>query len=98
MEIVISQLIKQFEDGKVSRRQLIQGLAAAALAASGAVPADASGAAAVAQAAQDAVGGGDAQTFHDRGGRGGGRGAGGDPLPDHLIVGAVGPEPLAAAV
>ena len=35
METVISQLVKQFEDGKVSRRQLIQGLAALALAGSG---------------------------------------------------------------
>jgi glyoxylase I family protein len=32
MELVISQLLKQFEDGKVTRRQLIQGLAAAAMA------------------------------------------------------------------
>lgn len=32
METVISQLLKQFEDGKVSRRQLIQGLAAVAVA------------------------------------------------------------------
>jgi catechol 2,3-dioxygenase-like lactoylglutathione lyase family enzyme len=32
---VISHLVKQFEDGKVSRRQLIQGLAAAALAVGG---------------------------------------------------------------
>ena len=30
MESVIAQLVKQFEDGKVSRRQLIQGLAALA--------------------------------------------------------------------
>jgi catechol 2,3-dioxygenase-like lactoylglutathione lyase family enzyme len=36
MEAVISQLVKQFEDGKVSRRQLIQGLAAVALAGGGA--------------------------------------------------------------
>jgi catechol 2,3-dioxygenase-like lactoylglutathione lyase family enzyme len=35
MERVISHLVKQFEDGRVTRRQLIQGLAAAALAASG---------------------------------------------------------------
>ncbi len=35
METVISQLLKQFEDGKVTRRQLIQGLTAAALAAAG---------------------------------------------------------------
>lgn len=38
MEMVISQLLKQFEDGNVTRRQLIQGLAAAALAARGAAP------------------------------------------------------------
>lgn len=36
MEIVIAQLVKQFEDGTVSRRQLIQGLAALALAGSSA--------------------------------------------------------------
>ena len=36
MESVISQLLKQFEDGKVNRRQLIQGLAAVALAGAGA--------------------------------------------------------------
>ena len=36
MEIVISQLLEQFEDGKVTRRQLIQGLTAAALTAAGA--------------------------------------------------------------
>jgi catechol 2,3-dioxygenase-like lactoylglutathione lyase family enzyme len=53
MESVISHLLKQFEDGKVSRRQLIQGLAAAALAAGGGA-AEASGAVALAQAAQDA--------------------------------------------
>lgn len=35
METVISQLLKQFEDGKVTRRQLIHGLTAAALAAAG---------------------------------------------------------------
>jgi catechol 2,3-dioxygenase-like lactoylglutathione lyase family enzyme len=35
METVISQLVKQFEDGTVSRRQLIQGLAALAVAGSG---------------------------------------------------------------
>ena len=33
METVISQLLKQFEDGKVTRRQLIQSLALAAVAA-----------------------------------------------------------------
>ena len=33
METVMSQLLKQFEDGKLTRRQLIQGLAAAAFAA-----------------------------------------------------------------
>lgn len=37
MESVISQLLKQFEDGRLTRRQLIQGLAAAALAAGGGV-------------------------------------------------------------
>ena len=36
METLISQLVKQFEDGHVTRRQLIQGLTAAALAAAGA--------------------------------------------------------------
>lgn len=36
METVISQLLKQFEDGKLTRRRLIQSLAAAALAAGGA--------------------------------------------------------------
>ena len=36
METIISQLVKQFEDGTVTRRQLIQGLTAAALAAAGA--------------------------------------------------------------
>ena len=36
MEAVISQLLKQFEDGTVSRRQLIQGIAAVALAGGGA--------------------------------------------------------------
>jgi len=35
MELVIAQLLKQFEDGKVTRRQLIQSLALAAAAASG---------------------------------------------------------------
>lgn len=35
METVISQLLKQFEDGKLTRRRLIQSLAAAALAAGG---------------------------------------------------------------
>lgn len=35
MEMVISRLLEQFEDGKVTRRQLIQGLAAAALTAAG---------------------------------------------------------------
>jgi catechol 2,3-dioxygenase-like lactoylglutathione lyase family enzyme len=35
MEAVMSQLLAQFEDGRVSRRQLIQGLAALALAAGG---------------------------------------------------------------
>ena len=35
METVISQLLKQYEDGKVTRRQLIQGLTAAALTAAG---------------------------------------------------------------
>ena len=35
METVISQLLKQFEDGKVTRRQLIQSLALAAVAAGG---------------------------------------------------------------
>src|SRR5688500_6438855 len=35
MERVVSHLLKQFEDGKVTRRQLIQGLSAVALAASG---------------------------------------------------------------
>jgi catechol 2,3-dioxygenase-like lactoylglutathione lyase family enzyme len=39
MELVISQLLKQFEDGKVTRRQLIQSLALAASAAAGAAPA-----------------------------------------------------------
>ena len=33
METVVAQLLTQFEDGKLTRRQLIQGLAAAALAA-----------------------------------------------------------------
>ena len=47
MESVISHLLKQFEDGAVTRRQLIQGLAAVALAAG-------SGAVASAQAAQTA--------------------------------------------
>lgn len=36
METVIAQLIKQFEDSKITRRQLIQSLALAALAAPGA--------------------------------------------------------------
>ncbi|MBM3818077.1 MAG: VOC family protein [Acidimicrobiia bacterium] len=36
MEAAISQLVKRFEDGKVSRRQLIQGLAALAVAGGGA--------------------------------------------------------------
>jgi catechol 2,3-dioxygenase-like lactoylglutathione lyase family enzyme len=40
MEIVVSELLKKYEDGRMSRRQLIQGLAAAALAA--AAPAGAS--------------------------------------------------------
>ena len=35
METVISQLLKQFEDGKVTRRQLIQSLALAPVAAGG---------------------------------------------------------------
>ena len=35
METVISQLLKQFEDGKVTRRQLIQSLTVAAVAAAG---------------------------------------------------------------
>ena len=48
METVISQLLNQFEEGKVTRRQLIQGLAAVAVAAAG------GGAEAAAQAPQDA--------------------------------------------
>jgi catechol 2,3-dioxygenase-like lactoylglutathione lyase family enzyme len=36
MEIVVSQLLKKFEDGRISRRELIQSLAALALAGSGA--------------------------------------------------------------
>ena len=39
MEIVVSELLKKYEDGKLSRRQLIQSLALAAVAA--AAPADA---------------------------------------------------------
>ena len=39
MEIVVSELLKKYEDGKLSRRQLIQSLAVAAVAA--AAPADA---------------------------------------------------------
>lgn len=39
MEIVVSELLKKYEDGKLSRRQLIQSLALAAIAA--AAPADA---------------------------------------------------------
>ena len=35
METVIAQLLARFEDGRITRRQLIQGLASAALAASG---------------------------------------------------------------
>jgi catechol 2,3-dioxygenase-like lactoylglutathione lyase family enzyme len=39
METVMSQLLEQFEDGKLTRRQLIQSLAAAALAGGGGVAA-----------------------------------------------------------
>ena len=35
MDIVISQLLEQFEDGRITRRQLVQGLAAAAWAVAG---------------------------------------------------------------
>jgi catechol 2,3-dioxygenase-like lactoylglutathione lyase family enzyme len=45
MEIVISRLVEQFEDGRLTRRQLIQGLAAVAMAAGGAADASAQGAA-----------------------------------------------------
>jgi catechol 2,3-dioxygenase-like lactoylglutathione lyase family enzyme len=55
MEIVIAQLVKQFEDGTLTRRQLIQSLAVAAFAAAGAT---ASGAEAPAKTAQAAQGGG----------------------------------------
>ena len=41
MEAIISRLVKQFEDGKVTRRQLIQGIAATALAAGGGATAEA---------------------------------------------------------
>ena len=43
MEIVVSELLKKYENGKMSRRQLIQSLAAAALAASSPAAAAAQG-------------------------------------------------------
>ena len=44
MDTIISQLLEQYENGRVTRRQLIQGLGAAALAAAGGTPVQAQGA------------------------------------------------------